>query len=89
VGPPDTDLERRPETRPELGEEAIGRFRGSQARSGSTGFNAQKSLSLWGAEYHVRVVDGVWTNWVRFASTPAEKVPDTYEVVEVRSRLSG
>lgn len=37
----------------------------------------------------MRVVDGVWTNRVRFASTPAENLPDTYEVVEVRSRLSG
>ncbi|MGI8516349.1 MAG: hypothetical protein ACR2NT_14705 [Acidimicrobiia bacterium] len=44
---------------------------------------------LWVGEYQVTVVDGVWTNWTRFASTLAETIPDTYEVVEVRSNLSG
>jgi hypothetical protein len=38
-------------------------------------------------EYQVRVIDGVWTAWTR-ASTLTVNVPDTYQVVEVRSRLS-
>lgn len=44
---------------------------------------------LWVGEYQVRVIDGVWTNWARFGSTLDVAASDTYEVVEVRSRLSG
>lgn len=48
------------------------------------------SLELfWVGEYQVRVVTGVWTQWARFSSTLTENYPDTYEVVEVRSKLSG
>jgi hypothetical protein len=44
---------------------------------------------LWVGEYQVAVVGGVWTDWTRFASTLNETVTDSYEVVEVRSVLSG
>jgi hypothetical protein len=44
---------------------------------------------IWVGEYQVTGVGGVWTSWTRFASTLADTVPNTYEVVEVRSRLSG
>ena len=44
---------------------------------------------LWVGEYQVRVIDGVWTNWARFASTLDVIATESYEVVEVRSRLSG
>jgi hypothetical protein len=44
---------------------------------------------LWVGEYQITVVGGVWTTWTRFVSTLTVNVPDTYEVVEVRSRLSG
>jgi hypothetical protein len=43
---------------------------------------------LWVGEYQVSLIGGVWTDWTRFASTLAETFPDTYEVVEVRSKLS-
>lgn len=32
---------------------------------------------------------GVWTGWARFSSTLPQSFPDTYDVVEVRSKLSG
>ena len=60
--------------------------------STAAGYLAGYPVSLdlfWVGEYQVRVIDGVWTNWTRFASTLTVNVPDTYEVVEVRSRLSG
>ncbi|HLF43048.1 MAG TPA: hypothetical protein VJA46_05910 [Acidimicrobiia bacterium] len=60
--------------------------------STAAGYNAGYPVSLdllWVGEYQVMVVGGVWTTWARFASTLAENVPNTYEVVEVRSRLSG
>jgi len=60
--------------------------------STAAGYNDGYPVSLdlfWVGEYQVMVVGGVWTNWVRFASTLTETVPDVYEVVEVRSRLSG
>lgn len=60
----------------------------STAAGYSTGYPVSLDL-LWVGEYQVRVIDGVWTNWIRFASTLSENVPDTYEVVEIRSRLSG
>ncbi|MGH3449501.1 MAG: hypothetical protein ACRDQW_02015, partial [Haloechinothrix sp.] len=44
---------------------------------------------LWVGEYQVSVIGGLWTDWTRFASTLAETFPDTYQVVEVRSKLSG
>jgi hypothetical protein len=44
---------------------------------------------FWVGEYQVRVLAGVWTDWARFSSTLTEAFPDTYEVVEVRSKLSG
>lgn len=43
---------------------------------------------LWVGEYQVGTL-GVWTGWSRFSSTLPESFPDIYEVVEVRSRLSG
>jgi hypothetical protein len=60
----------------------------STAAGYSTGYPVSLDL-LWVGEYQVRVINGVWTGWIRFASTLSETVPDTYEVVEVRSRLSG
>jgi hypothetical protein len=60
--------------------------------STAAGYDAGYPVSLdllWVGEYQVTVVGGVWTNWTRFASTLSETVPDTYEVDEVRSRLSG
>jgi hypothetical protein len=42
---------------------------------------------FWVGEYQVRDIDGVWTNWTRFARTLTVSVPDIHEVVEVRSRL--
>ena len=60
--------------------------------SAAAGHNSGYPVSLdllWVGEYQVMVIGGVWTTWTRFASTLAETVPDTYEVVEVRSRLSG
>jgi hypothetical protein len=60
----------------------------STAAGYSTGYPVSLDL-LWVGEYQVRVINGVWTGWIRFASTLEENVPDTYEVVEVRSRLSG
>ncbi len=60
--------------------------------STAAGYTSGYPVSLdlyWVGEYQVRVVDGVWTSWTRFASTLTETVLDTYEVVEVRSRLSG
>jgi hypothetical protein len=59
--------------------------------STAAGYNSGYPVSLdllWVGEYQVMVIGGVWTTWTRFASTLAETVPDTYEVVEVRSRLS-
>ena len=44
---------------------------------------------FWVGEYQVRVIAGVWTGWARFSSTLTETFPSTYEVVEVRSKLSG
>ena len=44
---------------------------------------------LWVGEYQITVIGGVWTDWARFASTLTETISDTYEVFEVRSRLSG
>jgi hypothetical protein len=58
----------------------------------AAGCNSGYPVSLdlvWVGEYQIMVVGGVWTTWARFDSTLAETVPDTYEVVEVRSRLSG
>ena len=43
----------------------------------------------WVGEYQVRVIAGVWTGWAGFPSTLTEVFPGTYEVVEVRSKLSG
>ncbi|GBE23065.1 MAG TPA: hypothetical protein ENH00_06035 [Actinobacteria bacterium] len=43
----------------------------------------------WVGEYRVRVIAGVWTGWARLASTLTEVYPGRYEVVEVRSKLSG
>lgn len=43
---------------------------------------------LWVGEYQISLIGGVWTDWTRFVSTLAEAFPDTYEVVEVRSKLS-
>ena len=43
---------------------------------------------LWVGEYQVGIL-GVWTGWARFSSTLSESFPDIYEVVEVRSKLSG
>lgn len=60
----------------------------STAAGYETGYPVSLDL-LWVGEYQVTVVGGVWTDWARFASTLAETVSDTYEVVEVRSRLSG
>ena len=40
-------------------------------------------------EYRISLFAGVWTDWARFGSTLTEVFPDTYEVVEVRSSLSG
>jgi hypothetical protein len=60
--------------------------------STAAGYDAGYPVSLdllWVGEYQVAVVGGVWTIWTRFASTLTETVPDTYEVDEVRSRLSG
>lgn len=60
--------------------------------STAAGYDAGYPVSLdllWVGEYQVTVVGGVWTSWTRFASTLAETVPETYEVDEVRSRLSG
>lgn len=60
--------------------------------STAAGYLAGYPVSLdlfWVGEYQVRVIDGVWTNWTRFSSTLTVTVPDVYEVVEVRSRLSG
>lgn len=60
--------------------------------STAAGYDAGYPVSLdllWVGEYQVTVVGGVWTAWTRFASTLNETVPDTYEVDEVRSRLSG
>jgi hypothetical protein len=44
---------------------------------------------LWVGEYQVTVIGGVWTDWARFTSTLGESASDTYQVVEVRSVLSG
>ncbi|MEA2010503.1 MAG: hypothetical protein U9N78_07350 [Actinomycetota bacterium] len=44
---------------------------------------------FWVGEYRISLFAGVWTDWARFDSTLAEVFPDTYEVVEVRSSLSG
>ena len=60
----------------------------STAAGHNSGYPVSLDL-LWVGEYQVMVIGGVWTTWTRFASTLAETVPDTYEVVEVRSRLSG
>lgn len=60
----------------------------STAAGYSDGYPVSLEL-FWVGEYQVMVPGGVWTNWVRFASTLTETVPDIYEVVEVRSRLSG
>jgi hypothetical protein len=60
----------------------------STAAGYESGYPVNLNL-LWVGEYQVRVIDGVWTGWVRFASTLPESFPDTYVVVEVRSRLSG
>ncbi len=46
---------------------------------------------LWVGEYRMAVPSpggGVWTSWGRFTSTLTETVTDTYEVVEVRSKLT-
>lgn len=43
----------------------------------------------WVGEYQISLLAGVWTGWARFGSTLTEMFPDTYEVVEVRSQLSG
>ena len=43
----------------------------------------------WVGEYRISLFAGVWTDWARFGSTLTEVFPDTYEVVEVRSSLSG
>lgn len=37
----------------------------------------------------VPIAGGAWTAWARFASTLTEAVTDSYEVVEVRSKLTG
>lgn len=60
--------------------------------STAAGYNSGYPVSLdllWVGEYQVTVIGGVWTDWARFASTLNETISDTYEVVEVRSRLSG
>ncbi|MFP3881905.1 MAG: hypothetical protein ACLFWH_06255 [Actinomycetota bacterium] len=60
--------------------------------STAAGYNSGYPVSvdlLWVGEYQITVIGGVWTDWARFASTLNETVSDTYEVVEVRSRLSG
>jgi hypothetical protein len=47
---------------------------------------------LWVGEYRISVPSvggGVWTSWGRFTSTLTETVTDIYEVVEVRSKLTG
>ena len=43
----------------------------------------------WVGEYRISLFAGVWTDWARFGSTLTEVFPSTYEVVEVRSSLSG
>ena len=43
----------------------------------------------WVGEYQISLLAGVWTDWARFGSTLTETFPDRYEVVEVRSKLSG
>ena len=60
----------------------------SAAAGYSNGYPVSVEL-YWVGEYQVRVIAGVWTGWARFASTLAEVYPNSYEVVEVRSKLSG
>lgn len=47
---------------------------------------------LWVGEFRIAVPSpggGVWTTWGRFTSTLTETISDNYEVVEVRSELTG
>lgn len=47
---------------------------------------------LWVGEFRIVIPSpggGVWTSWGRFTSTLTEIVTDNYEVVEVRSKLTG
>lgn len=53
-----------------------------------TGYPVSVEL-YWVGEYRISLFAGVWTDWARFGSTLTEVFPDTYEVVEVRSSLSG
>ena len=59
----------------------------SSAAGHSAGYPVGVEL-LWVGEYRVSVL-GIWTDWARFGSTLTETVTGTYNVVEVRSDLSG
>lgn len=54
----------------------------------SSGYPVSVEL-YWVGEYQISLLAGVWTGWARFGSTLAEVFSATYEVVEVRSHLSG
>jgi hypothetical protein len=60
------------------------------ATSAAAGFGDGYPVELfWVGQYQISLLAGVWSDWARFSTTLTEVFPDTYEVVEVRSELSG